>query len=431
MSTAPSLSNPPRATRCDTIRSDAHRTLLIGSAVGLGALIAWANLTQIDAVTRSSGTVVPFNQNQIVQHLEGGIVSEILVRDGDKVEQGQLLLRIRDSQSLATLQQTQTQLAAKRATLARLEAEIAGSPQIAFPSDLDESFILINERDLFQQRRREQTEQIMLLDDKIRQHEIALAGLNARRTNLQRERDLTSQRTQSLQRLSDLGAVSRNELLQGLTALQQLDTKITDINHDIPQTEAALSEAVRQRNAASLKFRSDASEEKTKVLVEASQLTEALSNLREKANRTDIRAPTTGTINKQYVSTVGGVIAPGAPILEIVPSSDTIAIEAQLSPQDRAEIWPGSKAVVKITAYDYSLYGGLDASVVDISPDIIKEKDNQPYFRVRLNAANRLGNNNPIIPGMMANVDILTKRHTVVQYLLLPLMNIKDMAFRR
>ncbi|HEY8580896.1 MAG TPA: HlyD family type I secretion periplasmic adaptor subunit [Beijerinckiaceae bacterium] len=431
MRKAQTLSPPPRAARCDAIRADARRTLLLGSAVGLVALIVWASLTEIDAVTRSSGAVVPFNQNQIVQHLEGGIVSEILVREGDKVEQGQLLLRIRDSQSLATLQQTQTQLSAKRAALARLEAEIAAAAQIAFPADLEENFILANERDLFQQRRREQTEQIMVLDDKIRQHEIALAGLNARRVNLQRERDLIAQRTQSLQRLSELGAVSRNELLQGLTALQQLDTRITDISHDIPQTEAALSEAVRQRNAASLKFRSDASEEKTKVLVEASQLTEAVTNLRDKADRTDIRAPTTGKINKQYVSTVGGVIAPGAPILEIVPSSDTIAIEAQLSPQDRAEIWPGSKAVVKITAYDYSLYGGLDASVVDISPDIIKEKDSQPYFRVRLNAANKLGDNRPVVPGMMANVDILTKRHTVLQYLLLPLMNVKDMAFRR
>lgn len=417
--------------RCDAIRIDANRTLLAGVALGVVALIVWANLTQIDAVTRSSGTVVPFNQNQIVQHLEGGIVSEILVREGDKVEEGQLLLRIRDSQSLATLQQTQTQLASKRAALARLEAEIAGAPAPVFPSDLEESFILANERDLFLQRRREQTEQIMALDDKIRQHEIALAGLRARQTNLQRERDLTAQRTQSLQRLSDLGAVSKNELLQGLMALQQLDTKMTDISHDIPQTEAALSEAVRQRNAAGLKFRSDASEEKTKALVEISQLSEALSNLREKANRTDIRSPKKGTINKQYVSTLGGVIAPGAPILEIVPSSDTIAIEAQLSPQDRAEIWPGSKAIVKVTAYDYSLYGGLDAQVVDISPDIIKEKDNQPYFRVRLNASNKLGENRPIIPGMMANVDILTKRHTVLQYLMMPLMTVQDMAFRR
>ena len=246
-----------------------------------------------------------------------------------------------------------------------------------------------------------------------------------------RERELTAQRTQSLQRLNELGAVSRNELLQGLTTLQQLDTKIEDLNHDIPQTQASLSEAVRQRNGAMLKFRSDAHEEKTKVHVEISQLQEAVSGLRDKETRTEIRSPTAGVINKRFVATVGGVIAPGAPILEIVPSSDTIAIEAQLSPQDRAEIWPGTKAVVKITAYDYSVYGGLDAQVVDISPDIIKDKDSQPYFRVRLNAANRLGERHPIVPGMMANVDMLTRRHSVLQYLMTPLMNVKDMALRR
>lgn len=421
-----------RAARlCDALGREAHRTLLVGLAAGLAALLAWAGVTQIDAITRSTGTVVPFNQNQIVQHLEGGIVSEILVREGDRIAQDQVLLRIRDTQSQTTLQQTLTQLAAKRAALTRLDAELAGAATLLFPADLAESALLANERDLFAQRRRDQAEQIMIFDDKMRQHEIALAGLNARRLNLRRERELSSQRVQSLQRLNDLGAVSKNELLQGLSALQQLDTRIVDLNHDIPQTEAALSEAVRQRNGAMLRFRSEAAEEKTKVLVEMTQLTEAVSGLRERATRTDIRAPVAGTVNKQMVGTVGGVIAPGAAIMEIVPSSGIIAIEAQLSPQDRADIWAGTKAVVKITAYDYSVHGALDAEVVSISPDLIKEKDNPPYFRVRLNAANRLGNNLPIIPGMMANVDILTKRHTVLQYLLMPIVNVRDMALRR
>lgn len=365
---------------CDALHGEARRTLLIGLAAGMGALLTWAGVTQIDAITRSTGVVVPFNQNQIVQHLEGGIVSEILVREGDRIERDQVLLRIRDTQSQTTLQQTLTQLAAKRATLTRLDAELAGASVLTFPADLDESPILANERELFAQRRRDQSEQIMIFDDKIRQHEIALAGLNARRGNLRRERELSTQRVQSLQRLNDLGAVSKNELLQGLSALQQLDTKIVDLNHDIPQTEAALSEAVRQRNGAVLKFRSEAAEEKTKVLVEITQLTDAVSGLRERATRTDIRAPVAGTVNKQMVGTVGGVIAPGAPIMEIVPSSDVIAIEAQLSPQDRADIWSGTKAVVKITAYDYSVHGALDAEVLSISPDLIKEKDNPPYL---------------------------------------------------
>ncbi|GJE27985.1 HlyD family type I secretion periplasmic adaptor subunit [Methylobacterium organophilum] len=421
----------PEPPLCDQLVRETHRTVLLGLAAGMIALLAWASLTQIDAVTRSTGMIVPFTQNQIVQHLEGGIVSEILVREGDRVEKDQVLVRIRDVQSETTLQQTRTQLAAKRATLARLEAELAGAPAVTFPTDLAENRILDSERELFSQRQRDHSEQIFILEDKIRQQELALAGLKARRSNLQRERELSAQRAQSLQRLSDLGAVSKNELLQALTALQQIDTRIEDLAHDIPQTEAALSEAARQRNAALLKFRSDAVEEKTKVFVEISQLIEAVAALKERAVRTDIRAPVSGTVNKQMIATVGGVIAAGAPIMEIVPRSDTIAIEAQLPPQDRADIWPGTKAVVKITAYEYSVYGSLDAQVVDISPDIIKEKDTPPYFRVRLNAPNRLGDNRPIIPGMMANVDILTKRHTVLQYLLTPLAEVRDMAFRR
>jgi len=417
--------------RCDGIARESNRFLVAGGVVSLLLFGLWCSTTMIDAVTRSIGTVVPYSQNQIIQHLEGGIVSEILVREGQKVAQGQVLVRIRDSQSLATLQQNITQLSAKRASLARLDAEISEATTIAFPPDLTDATIMANERDLFTQRRRDQSEQILILNDKVRQHEISLAGLHARRVNLKQERELIAERSESLNRLNKSGAASKNEVLQSLTALQQLDTRITDLDHDIPQTEAALSEAMRQRNGAMLKFKAAASEEKVKLLVEITQLQEAIVGMRERATRTDIRSPTSGIINKQYVATVGGVISPGVPIMEIVPDNDTIAIEAQLSPQNRAEIWPGTRAIVKITAYDYSVYGGLEAQIVDISPDVIRDKDGQPYFRVRLNAANRLGEKHPIIPGMMANVDILTRRYSVAQYLLTPLLNMRDMAFRR
>jgi membrane fusion protein, adhesin transport system len=417
--------------RCDEIARQSNRTLVYGALLSTVLLGIWCTTTSIDAVTRSMGTVVPFSQNQVIQHLEGGIVSEILVREGDKVAVDQILVRIRDSQSQSTLQQNLTQLAAKRVSLARIEAELNDSIHILFPEDIQDASILANERELFTQRRRDQNEQILILNDKVRQQEISLGGLAARRENLRRERELSFERTESLQRLSRSGAVSKNEVLQALTSLQQLDTKITDLNHDIPQTEAALSEAVRQRNGAILKFKAAASEEKVKHLVEIAQLNDAISSLRDRATRTDIRSPTAGIVNKRYVSTVGGVIAPGAPIMEIVPANDTIAIEAQLLPQDRGEIWPGTRAIVKITAYDYSLYGGLEAQVVDISPDLLRDKDGQPYFRVRLNAANRLGEKYPIIPGMVANVDMLTRSYTVAQYLLTPLLNVQDMAFRR
>jgi HlyD family type I secretion membrane fusion protein len=228
-----------------------------------------------------------------------------------------------------------------------------------------------------------------------------------------------------------MGAASQNELLQAMTMLQQINTKIDDLNHDIPQTEAALSEAQRERSANILKNGSALAEEKTKALVEMAQLKESADSLKDRTARTDVRAPLSGIVNKMMVSTIGGVISPGEAILEIVPNSDTIAIEAQLSPQDRAQIWPGTKAVVKVTAYDYSVYGGLEAEVIDISPDIIKEKDNPPYFRVRLSAPSTLGDKHPISPGMMVNVDMITKEYTVLEYLLSPVKNASDLALRQ
>lgn len=408
-----------------------RRLLIILMFTAVIALLFWAAMTTLTGVTRATGMVVPSMQNQIVQHLEGGIVSQIRVKQGDQVEQGQVLLSIEDSQAKSTLQQTLTQIAAKTAAIARIEAELADLDVINFPDTLTDHAILQNEQSLFEQHRRQRHEENLLLGDKIRQQEIALAGLKTRLENQMKEQLIVSERLDNVQRLNKMGAASQNELLQAMTMLQQINTKIDDLNHDIPQTEAALSEAQRERSANILKNGSALAEEKTKALVEMAQLKESADSLKDRTARTDVRAPLSGVVNKMMVSTIGGVISPGEAILEIVPNSDTIAIEAQLSPQDRAQIWPGTKAVVKVTAYDYSVYGGLEAEVIDISPDIIKEKDNPPYFRVRLSAPSTLGDKHPIIPGMMVNVDMITKEYTVLEYLLSPVKNASDLALRQ
>lgn len=408
-----------------------QRVLIVLMFTAVTALLGWAATTTLTGVTRASGMVVPSMQNQIVQHLEGGIVSQILVRQGDQVTQGQVLLSIEDSQAKSTLQQTLTQIAAQTAAIARLNAELSDAPTMDFPDDLTDGAILRNEQSLFEQHRRQRDEENLLLGDKIRQQEIALEGLRARLENQVKEKMIVSERLENIQRLNKMGAASQNELLQAMTMLQQINTKIDDLNHDIPQTQAALSEAQRERSASILKYRSVLAEEKTKALVEMAQLKEAADSLKDRTARTEVRAPVSGIVNKMMIATVGGVISPGAAILEIVPKSDTIAIEAQLSPQDRAQIWPGTKAVVKVTAYDYSVYGGLEAEVVDISADIIKEKESQPYFRVRLNAPSMLGDKHPIIPGMVVNVDMITKEYTVLEYLISPVKNASDLALRQ
>lgn len=408
-----------------------YRLLIFLMFAGTIALLVWSATTRLSGITRASGVVVPLMQNQVVQHLEGGIVSHLHVKEGDHVEKGEVLLNIEATQARSDLQQTLTQLSAKRAALARLDAELSDSKTIVFPPDLTDETILANERELFYGHLRQHEEEGLVLDDKAKQQEIALAGLTKRLENQLKERDIVTERVQSIQRLKDLGAASQNELLQALSSLQDIETKIDDLNHDIPQTKAALSEALREKSAAILKYKSTYSEEKAKTLVEISQLTDSAESLKDKTKRTEVRAPVTGVINKMMVSTVGGVIAPGESILEIVPDSDSIAIEAQLSPQDRAQIWPGTKAVVKVTAYDYSVYGGVQAEVVSISPDIQKEKEGEPFFKVRLKAPNKLGENHPIIPGMMVNVDMTTKEYSVLEYLISPVIGAADVALRQ
>lgn len=411
-----------------------HRPHAVLAAIMLAAilsLIVWSAMTRMTGVTRSTGMVVPYTQNQVVQHLEGGIVSDILVKEGDPVEKDQVLVRIDDGEAKSNLEQTLTQLVAKRASLARLEAELTDAETILFPDDLPEGPALRDERDLFAKQRSAHREELLMLGDKIAQQQISLSGLRKRLENQKKEMEILSEKLANVKHLSDMGAISQNDLLQAMNNVQEVQTKIDDLQHEIPQTEASLSEAMREKNASSLKLKSAAAEDKIKTLQEINQLQESAKNLSERAHRSDIRAPVAGTVNKMMVSTKGGVIPPGAPILEIVPKSDMIAIEAQLSPQDRAQIWPGTKAVVKITAYDYSVYGGLPAEVVDISADVIKDKEGPPYFRVRLDAPNTLGNQYKIIPGMMANIDMKTKDYTILEYLLSPIINTADVALRQ
>lgn len=411
-----------------------HRPHAVLAAVMLAAilsLIVWSAMTRMTGVTRSTGMVVPYTQNQVVQHLEGGIVSDILVKEGDPVEKDQVLVRIDDGEAKSNLEQTLTQLIAKRASLARLEAELTDAETILFPDDLPEGPALRDERDLFDKQRSAHREELLMLGDKIAQQQISLSGLRKRLENQKKEMEILSEKLANVKHLSDMGAISQNDLLQAMNNVQEVQTKIDDLQHEIPQTEASLSEAMREKNSSSLKLKSAAAEDKIKTLQEINQLQESAKNLSERAHRSDIRAPVAGTVNKMMVSTKGGVIPPGAPILEIVPKSDMIAIEAQLSPQDRAQIWPGTKAVVKITAYDYSVYGGLPAEVVDISADVIKDKEGPPYFRVRLDAPNTLGNQYKIIPGMMANIDMKTKDYTILEYLLSPIINTADVALRQ
>lgn len=432
--TAQETRDLPYPRQCDRIATRAQGLFVKVTFAGTLAFLVWANSTELDKVTRGAGRVVPQQQNQVVQHFEGGIVREILVKEGDKVEKGQPLLRIDNSFQRAELLQAQLEIRAKKLRIRRLEAEVAEAKTFEVEPQMRENLggLLERESALFENRRRTLVEQLLILDDQLKQKEIELSESRSRWRNTGRERELLVQRVTSLRRLVSIGAVSANELLDNERSLQQLEGKISDLTHDIPKTEAAMSEISRRRTETKLRFRTEAEKELSDTELQIAKLNEVVTAMQERSTRSEVIAPISGTVNKLNVSTIGGVVKSGDPLGQIVPTDSSIAVEARIAPKDRAEIWPGLKAVVKISAYDYAVYGGLQGKVIEVSPDALQDEKGNSYFRVRLEADGaHFGPERPVMPGMIADVDILSGRRTVMETLIRPVKALRDNALRQ
>ena len=231
---------------------------------------------------------------------------------------------------------------------------------------------------------------------------------------------------------SNLSAASRNDLLDRESQLQKIKTQINDLEFQIPQFQSGLSEVLRRRTEAELEFRSNAENDRAEAQLKIAKLEESTTAMTDRSYRTSVRAPISGRINRLLISTLGGVVQPGQTLAQIVPADSAIAIEARVSPKDRSNIWPGLPSVIKISAYNYSVYGGLKGKITEVSPDALQDENGQPYFRVRIEAsAQSFGPDEPVVPGMLAEVNVLTGSNTILDYLLQPIRRIKENALRQ
>lgn len=422
---------PPR--KVDALVSDAHLRAVATTGFFVIAFLVWAQFTVLDKVVRGVGRVVPQAQNQLVQHFEGGIIAEILVREGDTVKKGDVLMRIDNSFARAELQSARVETRAKKLRVMRLSAEAQGLSELVFDAALLQGLdgIAAREQDLFRSRLQTLDSQLRILDEQLRQKELELSELNSRWKLTQTERDLVSKRLANLRRLAIAGAVSQNELLDNERGMQQIETRISDLAHDIPRTEAALNEIRERRNELTLRFRADSEKERSDTELSVAKLEEQIAAMTDRSVRAEVTAPLDGVVNKLFFSTIGGVVKSGETLVQLVPTGSAIAVEARVAPSDRAQVWPGLPATVKISAYDFSQYGGLSGKVVDISPDTLSDEKGQPYYRVKLEAdAADFGRDKPVVPGMMAEVDILSGQQTVMQALIRPVRTLRDRALR-
>jgi len=357
----------------------------------LAVFIGWASLFKLDEVTTGSGKVIPSSHEQVIQSLEGGIIHSLMVREGDIVERGQQLAQLDRTKTESSVLESESRLNAALATAARLKAEV-NDTELAFPEELDDDVELVKQETALYLSRREGLEK-------------GLAGLRQGAELVQRELSLTRP-------LVTQGAASKVEVLRLERQKNELENKITEMKNQY---------YVRAR------------EELAKANAEIEAQRSVMKGREDSLTRLTFNAPVRGIVKDIDVTTVGGVIPPNGKLMSLVPLDDQMVVEAKISPRDVAFIHPGQKALVKITAYDYSIYGGLEGEVTMISPDTLQDevKRDVYYYRVYIRTdsnhlTNKQGQEFPVFPGMIATVDIKTGSKTILDYLLKPLNKAKE-----
>jgi adhesin transport system membrane fusion protein len=378
----------------------------------------WAYYSEIEQVTRGDGKVVPSTQIQVVQNFEGGILSEIMIDVGELVKKDQLLLRIDETRFSSSFKQNRVKALLFKAKAARLMAEANGSDFEVPQEVIDEKpKIGVREKELFESRKNEFDSSMQILQQQIRQREHENKELSSKLEELTRTYALLNKELELTRPLVEQGAVSAVEVLHLERQASMMQGEIETINQTIPKAESRLQEAQLELRENQLVFFN----------------TSAIA-LEDRLRRTNVLSPVAGTINRILVNTVGGVIQPGMDLVEIVPLEDTLVIEARVKPSDIGFLRPDQEAKVKFTAYDFTIYGGLDAKLEHISADSITDEQGNSFYSVRLRTTkNYIGpelNPLPIIPGMVASVDILTGKKTILSYLLKPVLRAKYMALR-
>jgi membrane fusion protein, adhesin transport system len=415
-------------------RGFAHLLLLV-IAVFFILFFAWASWATLDEVTRGEGRVIPSSQVQVVQNLEGGIVSAILVREGDIVERGEVLLQIDNVRAASDLRENRKRYLALLGALARLRAEV-GETEVAFAPEVlaDAGEVVRAEGALFDARQQALASELAILDSQAEQREQELAELQRRLAQLEGSHALALEELKITEPLAARRIVPQIDLLRLKREVNDLAGELETTRLGIERVKTAADEADRRIEEKALSFRAEAQRELTVVRAEADALEEKIAADADRVQRTEVRAPVRGTIKQLFVNTVGGVVQPGEDLVEIVPLEDTLLVEAKVRPADIAFLRPGQPATVKVTAYDFSIYGGLDAVVEGISADTITDEEGERFYRIRVRTTastlDRAGEPLPIIPGMTTEVDILTGEKTVLDYLLKPILRAQHRALR-
>jgi adhesin transport system membrane fusion protein len=411
--------------------------LVVGALIV--TLVTWAAFAEVDEITRGDGRVIPASKTQLVQASEPGVVQEIAVKVGQIVRKGDLIVSLDNTSNASSLGELEAKARALRARVGRLKQEQAGNldDPLQCPEEVTKHApeVCDNEQKLLVARRDNYANKLQVLQSRLTQRQNELGEANANLVRLNESLDINAKQLTLISSMVKRGLMAQTDLIKAEGDKAELSGQISVGKESIAKLAAAVREAELQVTELSLELQQEALDELTQSLADLSVVDETIRGASDKVKRTEIHSPVDGIINTLEVNTIGAYVQPGAVVAGVVPTSETLLVEARVSPKDVAFIQPNQKALIKITAYDFSIFGGIGGKVANISADsLVDSNTGEPYYQVRVTTdqakLESKGKSYAIIPGMVCSVEIMTGRKTILHYLLKPLNKARDEALR-
>jgi len=407
-------------------------TLIIG-------LVVWASIAEVDEMTRGDGKVIPSSKIQKVQSLDGGIVSEILVKTGQHVKKNQALMKIDTTRFQASVEEIKDERLALIAKKSRLNAQLAYNPRktipkIKFPQEVRVKKNIVNvENKVFRNNIDEHKSALKILELQFEQKVQEKKEIESKINQLKKSLSLANKQLKTIESMVRTGSKSKVELLNMQKEVNKLEGDLETSLLSLSRSKLSIYEAENKIVEKVKTFRSESYKEIQEIDIQLNKIESRLISESDKLAKTIVRSPVNGVIKQININTIGGVVKSGVDLIEIVPDSDILLVEAKIDPKDIAFISPTQKAVVKLTAYDFTVYGGLEGKIIEISADSIKDtesKDGKSYYQIIIqtdkNHLERNGERLPVIPGMVTSVDIVTGKKTIMDFFLKPIIKIKE-----
>ena len=410
--------------------------IFLWSVLGMfsGTLI-WMGIAEVDEITKGDGKVIPSTHLQVIQNLEGGIVQEIRVNEGDSIKKGDLLIRLSDVKPKSEFIGNRLQYGQLKSKQYRLQAEAAmGEFSVSASERKELGEFLQNEEAAFHTNRSLLISKINVLNEQINQRLSELSDAKSKVKIFSEASELAKKEESLSQSMYQKGVESKSDYWKAQRERGNVDKELEEAKNSIPRLEHSIAELKEKMIQEKIDYQNKAKQELGELNSDIGRTDASSLPLHDQVNRSQIISPVTGVVKQMFINTVGGVVRPGMDIAEIVPTEDSLLIETKIKPADIAFLHPDQKAIVKFSAYDFSIYGGMVGKVYQISSDtIVDQQKQESYYLVKIKIDQKSAINSKlskvkIIPGMTANVDIVTGKKTILQYLMKPIIKARQNA---